>query len=54
MISLLGIYPKELKAGLRDFKAVQSLRLCTSNAGGANPILMRELRSYMPCSMAKR
>ena len=33
---------------------VQWLRLCASNAGDMSCILVGELRSYMPCGMAKR
>ena len=34
--------------------AVQWLRLCTSISGGAGSSLVRELRSHMPCSAAKK
>ena len=33
---------------------VQWLRLCTSNAGGVVPSLLRELRSHRPCGRGQK
>ena len=36
------------------FYSVQTLRLCPSNAEGTGSIPVRELRSHVPCGIAKK